>query len=346
MSIRPHLVLCVLMWPGPGCSDAGTHAPEPSQTTAPNNDGSREDRDAVLVADASLDDDAGWDVTEAVDEQRDGAVVDAAVARPPDASETGDGLDGLVRLDLEFVARVGDGELACDTLADAVGNGPAIELRDGRFFVHDVRLIRPDGTGEPATIARDGRFHNGRVALLDFENGEGRCETGDPEENHVLRVGVKAGTYRGVAFRIGVPEDLNHEDPTAAQPPLDVTAMHWGWTAGYRFLRFDTRFDGGGSFNVHLGSTECSAGSPAGTPVCARSNRPLIVLAELDPTRERIVFKYDALVAGLDPVDDIPGCIAGGTPEQCKPVMAALGLDQTTGDSSGLSQVVFTVEDK
>ncbi len=42
---------------------------------------------------------------------------------------------------------------------------------------------------------------------------------------------------KGLEFKIGVPETLNHIDPLTAVSPLNYTDMHWHWASGYKFFR-------------------------------------------------------------------------------------------------------------
>lgn len=77
-----------------------------------------------------------------------------------------------------------------------------------------------------------------------------------------------AGNYTGLHFGIGVPDDLNHQDPTQydANDPLSVSnGMHWTWADGYRFVVFDGRYDTLGTgagvppelFSIHTGMDTC-----------------------------------------------------------------------------------------
>lgn len=47
----------------------------------------------------------------------------------------------------------------------------------------------------------------------------------------------------GVRFHIGVPEALNHLDPTLYPEGhalgLHTESMHWSWATGYKFLAYD-----------------------------------------------------------------------------------------------------------
>jgi hypothetical protein len=51
------------------------------------------------------------------------------------------------------------------------------------------------------------------------------------------------GDIDSIGFSIGVDEDANHSDPTSYSfghsLALTNPSMHWGWTAGYRFIAFE-----------------------------------------------------------------------------------------------------------
>ncbi len=58
----------------------------------------------------------------------------------------------------------------------------------------------------------------------------------------------------GIKFHVGVDSGTNHQDPTqwAANHPLapKMPSMHWGWTAGYRFVAMEGKA-GSGVSNVY-----------------------------------------------------------------------------------------------
>ncbi|MEO8069397.1 MAG: MbnP family protein [Flavobacteriales bacterium] len=83
-----------------------------------------------------------------------------------------------------------------------------------------------------------------------------------------VNIDAPPGSYTGLHFGIGIPEDLNHQDPVqyAGDNPLSVSnGMHWTWADGYRFVIFDGRFDtlstGTGVppelFSIHTGMDTC-----------------------------------------------------------------------------------------
>jgi len=76
---------------------------------------------------------------------------------------------------LTFDGRVGGEPFECGGSYDGVGStDTTLEARDLRFYVHDVRLVRADGTEVPVSLEQDGMFQVEDVALLDFEDGSGR----------------------------------------------------------------------------------------------------------------------------------------------------------------------------
>ncbi|MBK7297738.1 MAG: hypothetical protein IPI91_14425 [Flavobacteriales bacterium] len=57
---------------------------------------------------------------------------------------------------------------------------------------------------------------------------------------------VPVGTYTALYAGLGVPEDLNHTDPSVypVDHPLGInSATYWTWNSGYRFVMFEGRYD-------------------------------------------------------------------------------------------------------
>lgn len=157
---------------------------------------------------------------------------------------------------LQFAAAVGDLPFSCDeTFALGSANTQAV-VRDLRFYVSDVVLIDAAGAEVPFALEADGMWQTDRVALLDFENGAGNCRNGTPETRTVLTGRAPAGDYRGLRFSVGVPQDLNHGDPSVASSPLTLSTMHWTWNAGYIFFRSD--------FEVVRTTDDADGGMPMG----------------------------------------------------------------------------------
>lgn len=213
-----------------------------------------------------------------------------------------------------------------------------IELRKARFYVYAVEIKKITGqwvslSHHPSAWAADG------VHLIDFDDS--RCDGGDPDVNTRLIGTLPPGDYKGLRFKLGVPPDVNHLDPMKAAAPLAHTSMHWGWQAGYRFLRLDTRVDGK-IYNVHIGSDGCEGevGAPKG---CARSNRARVTLPDFVPGKDqRVIVDLSQLLAGIDS-SKLAGCMGQLAEPDCAVIYKNLGLDPQRGEPDTPS-AVFAVQ--
>jgi uncharacterized repeat protein (TIGR04052 family) len=248
---------------------------------------------------------------------------------------------------LRFAARVGAEPFACGSTYEGQGaSGVAAEPQDFRFFVNDVRLIDASGREEPVLLDSRAPWQLPEVALLDFEDQSARCAAGTAETNDVITGRVFPGEYVGVAFELGVPEALNHDDPALAPAPLELGSMSWGWLLGYRFLRAELaaagETDAGapGIGLLHLGSTACTGNPQAGSVVCANPNRSEVSLPEFDPASSVIVADLGALFASTDLMLDAQ-CHSTG--DFCAGPFASAGVDPATGAALP-AQTLFRVE--
>jgi uncharacterized repeat protein (TIGR04052 family) len=232
---------------------------------------------------------------------------------------------------IRFEGRVGDAPFECGRTYPGVGaSGTEYTALDFRFYVHDVRLVRPDGTEVPVELEADGVFSDGEVALLDFEDG-GECDGGNAPTHIELRGTVEAGEWTAVRFTLGVPAGRNHLDSATAPAPLSYSSMFWGWMDGYKFVRVEGRSAGlpGGTL-FHLGSTGCTGDARLGTRVCANVNHGEIELGGgFDPATDVIVADLAAMFAAVDLDADAggaPGCMSGVDDPECASLFEAAGV--------------------
>jgi uncharacterized repeat protein (TIGR04052 family) len=270
---------------------------------------------------------------------------------------------GAQPVEIRFEARVGDKIAKCGETYINVGSSKAsILLQDIRIYVSNARLIAKDGHEVPVALTPDGQWQNGSVTLLDFEDRSGNCN-GNAATNRTIQGTVPAGDYKGVAFDIGVPSDLNHKDPTLAAAPLNVTALTWPWRIGYKFTTIDLETaskpvalaagqadhtmpgmkmgEAASGFSIHLGSTECGDGSPMTPPSapCGNPNRPGYRLERFNLKSQSVVFDLGALLANTDVTVNAPGsmsgCMAFVEDDDCIAVMDRFGLAFRGKPSSG-----------
>ena len=261
-------------------------------------------------------------------------------------------------VEIRFAAQVGEVSARCGERYDGVGVlGRPVELADGRLYVSNVALQRADGTRVAVTLDQASPWQHGSVALLDFEDGSGRCaESGTAAMNSTVKGSIPAGDYAGLSFEIGVPWELDHLDALTAPSPLNLNALYWNWRLGYIFTKIEFwNAELGGppaetasgdlslqepaptvTYLAHIGSTGCESLAPTMPPqqACARPNRAPIVLADFEPTTDIVVLDLAAMVDGIDITRSVlrpPGCMASPSDPDCRQVFANLGLNLETG---------------
>lgn len=197
-------------------------------------------------------------------------------------------------------------------LKDKAGKG--FQLRDFRFFAHDIQLTDSDGKKWPLKLKADGEWQQENVALIDLENGQGSCENGTEGMNAHLRGFTEAKYPTHITFTLGVPFDINHLDPTQADPPLDIMAMHWGWRGGYKFIRLEgLREDL--IVEAHVGSINCQG--------------EMTAITHCDyPNRAQFTIPLDNNLARFEVQDIVPlkGKCMGEKGPKCDKTLAAMGL--------------------
>lgn len=233
---------------------------------------------------------------------------------------------------INFQGVVGNEVFSCDQTYKDIGTSRStMTVSDFRFFVEDVRLVDKKGKETSVKLSDDGKYQSDKVALIDLENGEGPCKNGTPDLNTSIRGEVPKGKYVGVRFRIGVPEELNHLDPTQQPSPLNITRMMWSWQAGYKFVRIDTKTTGEPSgYVLHLGSTECSNDPATGKTTCKIENRPEFSFPKFDLNKDVLKVDLKSLFArsnvDINQEKTAAGCMSFAGDSDCKGIFETLGL--------------------
>ncbi|HMT06850.1 MAG TPA: metallo-mystery pair system four-Cys motif protein [Pyrinomonadaceae bacterium] len=249
---------------------------------------------------------------------------------------------------INLAAAVDGKQFNCSETYNGIGTtGSTMTVSDFRFYVHDVRLVDKKGKETSVSLTNDGKFQSERVALIDFEDGTGACKNGTADLNTTIRGAVPKGKYVGLKFKIGVPQDLNHLDPSKASAPLNVTRMMWSWQSGYKFARIDTKTTGRpNGYVLHLGSSDCKTDTSTNVTTCGHANRPEFSFVKFDLARDVATIDLKALFAGAD-VDTnqektASGCMSFDGDADCAPVFGNLGLP--FAGTAARDQSVFSIK--
>jgi uncharacterized repeat protein (TIGR04052 family) len=252
---------------------------------------------------------------------------------------------------VSFNGLVGGDPFSCTTTYAGIGIHPdpakqVFTPKDFRLYIHDVRLVTGAGAEVPVAVDEDGAWQHAGVVLLDFEDGTGTCVNGNAPTNSRVVGTVPAGSYVGLKFRVGVPFERNHLAVAEQQSPLNVTAMYWSWTSGYRFMRVEGTTPGA---VLHLGSAGCTlvdASDPRKGSNCTHPNRFEVSFPAFDVDRNKVVLDLADLWSATDITTNVPGtaggCMSAPTDPDCAPIFQKLGLP--FGADAGGAQTLFTME--
>lgn len=242
-------------------------------------------------------------------------------------------------VEIAFSLNLGGTPVSCGTTYRDVGSASAeISLQDARVYVSNFRLLTADGRESPLELEQDGVWQHEGLALLDFEDATGACN-GNPVTNTTVRAAAPAVPYVGLAFDVGVPESMNHQDPTLAAAPLNLSALTWPWRNGYKYTTIDLEtsitsgaVEGAPGFSVHIGAMECGDGSPVRPPAvtCQEQNRPSVRLNRFDASEHIVIIDLAALLAETDLTTNAPdtpsGCMSAADDADCDGIFRRAGL--------------------
>lgn len=268
---------------------------------------------------------------------------------------------------VEFVAMAGDLRVNCgDTITGLGTSNASAKLRDLRFYASDIHLIDANNKEVPVTLSNNEWQRDG-VVLVDLEDGTDICGEagGTPKINAKIVGTVPAGTYTGVGYTVGVPLAQNHSNWSAESAPLDVQAMSWAWRGGRKFLKLEVNPTVGvtpktgtsatvaSTFNVHLGSIDCTGTNPAAGLVdsCARPNRMAFHAHAFNANTQRIAVDVRGFLANSNITEDLGGangCMSFNGDPECVAIFDQLKINVTTGQSidGGHGQGLFKVVPK
>ncbi len=262
------------------------------------------------------------------------------------------GGDGSATYKINFKALVAGAPFSCSSTYDNIGSSKTtIQPLDFRMYVQDVSLVRAGGAHVPLALTPDPIWQSKSVALLDFEDGTGLCNTASPDtRTFVTGTAPSQSDYTGVQFTLGVPPDLDHLDVASATAPQNVPALWWSWLGGYRFVRIDVASQANESWSFHLGAMNCT-GAVMTDINCKYPNQSTITLGGFTPSSSVVTMDLATLFADSDldaqvdgMTDLVPGCMSGPDDPECPALYSKVGLTFQSNDA-GPAQTFFTVSE-
>lgn len=194
---------------------------------------------------------------------------------------------------------------------------------DSRWRIQQLQFYLSDFAvdGRPLPLQADGVYQQAKLALAGTV-----C---DGKDNWQLRFNqpIPQGNLR---FVLGVPAQLNHQDPLMAQPPLNQSELFWSWQQGYKYLRLDLLAaapDAAAStgWSLHLGATGCRSASPLRAPASPCQAANLATVSLVYTPGQKLVLDLAPLLQGVAPTAD-NHCMADPNRKSCQLLLPRLGL--------------------
>lgn len=130
-----------------------------------------------------------------------------------------------------FDHKAGADPLVLNQTVFSIWNNKKVKLSRAEFYISEAEIHLQDNATVPLTD---------QFLLVNAAN---------PTEEFDLGT-WQVETAHGITMHLGVPQSVNHLDPASypAVHPLSPQnpSMHWGWSAGYRFMAIEGKVDNNG----------------------------------------------------------------------------------------------------
>ena len=172
-------------------------------------------------------------------------------------------------------------------------------LTDFRLYLHNIELQDQQNQWHQIKLTNN-QWQNDSTVLLDFEDASGDCTSGNLPTNTQIS-GLSIESPKAIRFTLGVPFELNHQNPLTAKAPLNESTMHWHWQSGYKFLRAEFKQvleqkneQQHANLRLHIGSLQCK-GEVNNISHCEKPNRATYTIANFDAAKS-ITIAIDKLI--------------------------------------------------
>ncbi len=198
----------------------------------------------------------------------------------------------------------------------------AWQLSQLQFFISNVQVKSQENNWIKASIIHQEKTNP--VALIGTS-----CDSSETQ-NSLWQTTIKAPfnpqKITQIQFNLGVPFNLNHQNPLTQPAPLNQSDMFWVWQTGHKFLRLELS-NNQNNFTYHLGSTGCESVSPVRAPKveCKNPNRTTVNIEKFN-VNNPIIFDVATLISDLDLTQNI-NCKSSPNNPSCEPLMLRTGID-------------------
>ena len=208
-------------------------------------------------------------------------------------------------------------------------------LSDFRLYLHNIELQDQQNQWHQVKLTNN-QWQNDSTALLDFENASDDCASGNEPTNTQIS-GLSIDNPKAVRFTLGVPFELNHQNPLTAKAPLNESTMHWHWQSGYKFLRAEFKQqiqqenEQQANLRLHIGSLQCK-GEVNNISHCEKPNRTTYTIDDFD-INQNITIAIDKIIDFYSQSNNLT-CMGNNERPWCANALQWAGLDDNKAKSN------------
>lgn len=196
------------------------------------------------------------------------------------------------------------------------------------FFMSELSFSRGNGEVRPELTQSD--WQTSDLALIQPKLKDCKGESGLDAQpvseslsvNTAIRFtsAVNIEEVDEVSFSLGVPFELNHQNPLQQPSPLNLPSMFWSWRSGHKFFRMDLQAPNK-SWVFHLGSVGCESASVMRSPQfpCLQPNKMHFRLPK-QKSGHTLVVHLDRLLTDVSLAND-GSCLFHGEQRSCTILM-------------------------
>ena len=222
---------------------------------------------------------------------------------------------------LAFTLMLNGQPISCSDPAEGViVDGQHWQLDQLKLFVHDLSIQQGDKSKNIELTTNGWQAHQVGLVSLEPECGGSKIENNE-ETNHALvfKIPVDLQNAESLSFRLGVPFELNHQNPLTQPSPLNLPLMFWSWQMGHKFVRWDMSNDID-TWSFHLGSLGCESASVVRSPAqpCSEPNVVSVTLDSPKSNANEVHIHLDRIIQNIKLSSDNSCTLHGATESSCQ----------------------------
>lgn len=211
---------------------------------------------------------------------------------------------------VNFMPILNNQPISCEPMQ---GKGNAWGVGQFWFYLSDLQVMN-DKQWTVISLPNN-NWQQNNIALIGMHCRDNK------QANVALQLPAFNDDVKSLKFTIGLPVNINHQNPLTATGIFNNANMFWTWQQGYKGLRLDLNNESGDNWAYHIGAVGCQSSSSLRAPTtpCRQTNQVDIVIDNIKDNIP-IIIDLSRVVAGVD-IGLHSRCLSLPTQASCQKLM-------------------------